>query len=188
MRVRSVSLPVAVLVVLGAAAVGAVGPARGTPTPAPTPAPTSAQRSARSPALIPAALAGALRPALACPADVGVVLESRATAPAALDESAVVVAGRCDAGAGNPPSGVFLVAADGGSPRVTQTLVPDSADLVLPTVSVSADAVTVLASGFSSVDVPRCCPDRAVVHRWLVRDGELAPAPEPTTTPAPATP
>lgn len=173
MRLRSASLPVAVLVVLGATAAGVMGPVRG---PSPGPPPPAALPS---PAVSPAELAGALRPALDCPADVGIVLESRAAAPAALDEPAVVVAGRCDAGAGNPPSGVFLVAAHGGAARVAETLVSDTADLVLPTVSVTPEAVTVVASGFSSADVPRCCPDRAVVRRWQVVDGALRPVPAP---------
>ncbi|MCU0264538.1 MAG: hypothetical protein MUC45_00250 [Actinomycetia bacterium] len=165
MSARSVSLPMAVAVVLAVAVVAMlVGPARGgTPEPAGRPTLSGAELSA------------VLAPALDCPDDLGVVVDAQEPAPRTLDDPALLVAARCDAGAGNPPSGVFLVRAGDAGAQLAATLVPDTLDLVLPHLAVTDDAVTVTADGFSAPDVPRCCPDRTVVRTWAVGDGTLEP-------------
>lgn len=169
MSARTVSLPVAVVLVAAAGAVGWVAPARGASRPATVAARTVAPLTADDVRTLLAA-------SLDCPADVGVVLDGTVAAPAAMaSPSAQVVTARCDAGAGNPPSGVYVVDRHAGLPRLVTTLVGADDDLVQPKVTLHGATVTVTALGFGSAGVARCCPDLTVVRTWQASRGALEP-------------
>ena len=94
-----------------------------------------------------------------------------------------LVAVRCDAGAGAPPSAVFAVAARPGGPEVLDELLSaDRGEVVKDLQAVGPNAV-VTTFGFGP-DAPRCCPDLEVTHtfRW---DGATFGAPTTASTPLP---
>ncbi|MEU6735363.1 hypothetical protein ABZ929_19540 [Streptomyces physcomitrii] len=88
-----------------------------------------------------------------------------------------VAAVRCDAGSGSPPDGVYVLtqpSGKGGKPRVVATLLDpkdreNAADL---TVRDGRVAATLL--GYSSPEVPSCCPDRKQKVSWHWQDGAFA--------------
>lgn len=163
--VRTVPLPLALLVVLAAGAAGVLSPVL---RDQPAPSPAAGSGSVGLPEL--------LGPALACPPDTAVVVEQTVPDPAPADGPGTrLVVGRCDAGAGNPPSGVFVVSQRPDGPRIDRVLVAPQADLVVPRLSVDGDRVQLSAGGFSGPDVPRCCPDRTVVRTWRTAEGALVP-------------
>ena len=79
-----------------------------------------------------------------------------------------VVLVRCNAGAGNPPVGLY--AFDGASsprqPRPMATLISPETDRIAPDFTVNGTTVTVDAYGYSSDSVPRCCPDQKFHLTW----------------------
>ncbi len=94
-----------------------------------------------------------------------------------------LVAVRCDAGAGAPPSAVFAVAARPGGPEVVdELLTPDRGEVVKDLQAVGANAV-VTTFGFGP-EAPRCCPDLEITHtfRW---DGAAFGEPTSRSTPLP---
>lgn len=94
-----------------------------------------------------------------------------------------LVAVRCDAGAGAPPSAVFAVAARPGGPEVLDELLgPEQGEVVKDLDAVGPNAV-VTTFGFGP-EAPRCCPDLEVQHtfRW---DGAAFGAPTTASTPLP---
>jgi hypothetical protein len=94
-------------------------------------------------------------------------------------EAAVVA--RCAAGAGSPPSALFVYTADfEGRPRILATLVRPEEDLLLTSVVIEDGLVVATGTGYSRQDVPRCCPDRTVRATWQWDGNRLAPAEPPT--------
>ena len=96
---------------------------------------------------------------------------------------AALIAVRCDAGAGAPPSAVFAVAARPGGPEVLDELLSsDQGEVVKDLQAVGPNAV-VTAFGFGP-QAPRCCPDLEVTHtfRW---DGATFGEPTTASTPLP---
>ncbi|MEW1718962.1 hypothetical protein [Streptomyces sp. NPDC093109] len=93
-------------------------------------------------------------------------------------ETVVVV--RCRAGAGTPPSGVYVLTGAGGEPRIVATLV-DPADRrsIAPGLAVRDRAVLATLLGYSGPDVPSCCPDEAERTSWTWRDGAFVRGPQP---------
>lgn len=81
-------------------------------------------------------------------------------------EAVVVV--RCAAGAGSPPSAVFVYGSVAGQaePQLLATLVRPDQNLLIDEAGASVEGITVGGYGYSSTDVPRCCPDREVDWRW----------------------
>ena len=78
-----------------------------------------------------------------------------------------LLAVRCDAGAGAPPSAVFAIAARPGGPEVVDELLePDEGEVVKDLQGTGPNAV-VTTFGFSP-KAPRCCPDLQISHtyRW----------------------
>ncbi|MFD9125748.1 hypothetical protein [Kitasatospora sp. NPDC059571] len=153
------------LVAAGCAAVvaGAVAadPAEGTPT--------AARPTAK--AVPPAAAAPdpgkAERPLDCGPFPVSVAL--RVTADLGTGTPATVVAAHCAAETGTPPDGVFVLTAGAdGRPQVAATLLDADKDrLTVTSLAVRSDGtVHALAKGYSSDDVPRCCPDRTLELNW----------------------
>lgn len=144
-------------------------------------------RAAESPpaAATPAAPAGAnprvdlarVRFPLAC-GQVGTVADRSVAADLTGDGLAeVVVAVRCDAGAGSPPHTVLLYAptSDPAAPRLLATLVPAAADVLVERLSTTGDQVTVRGRTYSSSDLPRCCPDTAFERRWRYDGTQVTP-------------
>ncbi|MFI9627863.1 hypothetical protein [Streptomyces sp. NPDC052042] len=89
----------------------------------------------------------------------------------------------CAAGSGTPPSGVYvLTQGSGAAPRVVATLVDPAQRMSVGDLEVRDGAVSATLFGYSSLDVPRCCPDERedVTWRWqggaFVRSARTAPA------------
>ncbi|MFD5637506.1 hypothetical protein ACFWJM_25655 [Streptomyces sp. NPDC127077] len=80
---------------------------------------------------------------------------------------------RCDAGSGTPPSGVYvLTQADGArEPRVVATLIDPKDRLSVTDFAVRDGAVTATLLGYSSADVPSCCPDLRENAKWQWKNG-----------------
>jgi hypothetical protein len=96
-----------------------------------------------------------------------------------------VVVLRCDAGAGSPPSAVFVY--DRGSLRTrpatpVATLLDAGEDVLLDDVAAREGEVTGEGYGYGAPDVPRCCPDRHDTYTWTWTGGgfERATSPVPT--------
>jgi hypothetical protein len=81
---------------------------------------------------------------------------------------ATVAAAHCAAGAGAAPDGVFVITAGpGGTPQVHDVLLDWHQDYTVTRLALRADGtVTAQARGYSSADVPRCCPDLTVELDW----------------------
>jgi hypothetical protein len=80
----------------------------------------------------------------------------------------------CDAGSGTPPSGVYVVTAAAGpdaEPRVVATLVDPADRQTVTDFAVHRATVTATLLGYSSADVPRCCPDERSTAQWQWRGG-----------------
>ncbi|WP_329548651.1 hypothetical protein OG548_36410 [Streptomyces sp. NBC_01356] len=80
---------------------------------------------------------------------------------------------RCDAGSGTPPNGVYVLtqAADEAKPRVVATLVDPKDRLSVTDFALSDGAVTATLLGYSSSDVPSCCPDVKDLAKWQWTNG-----------------
>ncbi|WRZ93902.1 hypothetical protein OHB54_35595 [Streptomyces sp. NBC_01007] len=80
---------------------------------------------------------------------------------------------RCDAGSGTPPNGVYvLTQAEGAKrPRVVATLVDPKDRLSVTDFAVRDGAVTATLLGYSSADVPSCCPDLKDSAKWQWKNG-----------------
>jgi hypothetical protein len=80
---------------------------------------------------------------------------------------ATVAAAHCLSPVGTPPDGLYLLKdGPGGRPRVADVLIGSSERLTVRSVDFRADGViTAAVDGYSSINVPRCCPD---LHESLV--------------------
>ncbi|GAA4665052.1 hypothetical protein GCM10023347_16490 [Streptomyces chumphonensis] len=81
---------------------------------------------------------------------------------------------RCATGAGTPPSGMFVLAhpADpGGAPRVAMTLVEPADQHSVDALTVRRGTIAATLRGYSTPEVPRCCPDRELDVRWRWQNG-----------------
>lgn len=79
----------------------------------------------------------------------------------------------CDAGSGTPPDGVYVLTQGGGAkkPRVVATLVDPKARQNVTDFAVRDGAVTATLLGYSSADVPSCCPDVKAEAKWQWKNG-----------------
>ncbi|MET9297612.1 hypothetical protein [Streptomyces sp. NPDC003077] len=87
-------------------------------------------------------------------------------------ETAAVV--RCPAGIGTPPSGVYVLARGSGPhapPRVVATLLAPSEDRSVTEFALRDRTLSATLLGYSSTDVPRCCPDVRERAKWRWHDG-----------------
>ncbi|MFI6643269.1 hypothetical protein [Streptomyces sp. NPDC050504] len=86
-----------------------------------------------------------------------------------------VVTARCEAGSGTPPTGVYVLTraknAEGAPSRVVATLVDPEDKLGVLDLAVRDGSVSATLLGYSSSDVPRCCPDRRDPAKWQWRGG-----------------
>ncbi|MFK4541935.1 hypothetical protein RKD29_001531 [Streptomyces tendae] len=79
----------------------------------------------------------------------------------------------CDAPMGTPPDGVYVVTRghDGGKPRVVATLVDPKERRTATELSVREGVVRATLLGYSSTDVPSCCPDVKDDVKWRWKNG-----------------
>ncbi|MFE6285229.1 hypothetical protein [Streptomyces sp. NPDC057877] len=79
----------------------------------------------------------------------------------------------CDAGMSTPPDGVYVLtrSADKAEPRVVATLVDPKDRVTVSDFTVRDGAVLATLHGYSSADVPTCCPDEHDDAKWQWRDG-----------------
>ncbi|MCI3275738.1 hypothetical protein [Streptomyces cylindrosporus] len=78
----------------------------------------------------------------------------------------------CDAPMGTPPDGVYvLTRASDGKARVVATLVDPKKGDTVSDFAVRDGAVVAKLLGYSSDDVPRCCPDVTDSAKWQWKNG-----------------
>jgi len=90
---------------------------------------------------------------------------------------------RCAAGIGTPPSGMYVLAhpeREGGRPRVAETLVDPEEGMAVQDLTVRGGTVFARLLGYSSDEVPRCCPDMARDVEWNWRGGKFVLRAAPT--------
>ncbi|MDT0322712.1 hypothetical protein [Streptomyces millisiae] len=170
------------LVTGGAALIEPAGATAPAAAPAPEPAAEEAEE-AEGTVEEPAAPAPAPDPEAAdYPVDCGplaVIVTDQAEVDVQADgrpETVAVV--RCDAGSGSPPNGVYLLTAPaetGAPPTVAGTLVDPTERMTVERLEVRGSDIAVRLLGYSSSDVPSCCPDLRRDLTWTWRDGRLEP-------------
>ncbi|MGW0835994.1 hypothetical protein [Streptomyces prunicolor] len=81
----------------------------------------------------------------------------------------------CDAGMGTPPDGVYVLTQGAGAakPRVVATLVAPKARETVTTFAVRDGAVLATLLGYSTADVPSCCPDVKETAKWQWQNGKF---------------
>ncbi|MEU4110627.1 hypothetical protein ACGFYT_24960 [Streptomyces sp. NPDC048208] len=74
----------------------------------------------------------------------------------------------CDAAMGTPPDAVYVLTrrTGDGKPRVVATLVQPADRLTVTDLRLGARTVTATLLGYSSDDVPSCCPDTREPAAW----------------------
>ncbi|MFG2192343.1 hypothetical protein [Streptomyces sp. NPDC048639] len=90
------------------------------------------------------------------------------------EETVAVV--RCKAGFGTPPNGIYVLAhpASGkGSPRIVETFLDPKEGMNVSDFAVRGRTVSATLLGYSSKDVPRCCPDQQRKVEWRWREGKF---------------
>ncbi|MCZ7461306.1 hypothetical protein [Streptomyces sp. WMMC940] len=85
-----------------------------------------------------------------------------------------VVAARCEAGSGTPPSGVYVLARSRtGEPRLVATLLEPARRQSVGELAVRDGVVTAALLGYSTPEVPRCCPDERETVKWRWSGGKF---------------
>ncbi|QYX81243.1 hypothetical protein [Streptomyces akebiae] len=105
---------------------------------------------------------------------VGVVVKKKGSADLDGDgrpETVAVV--HCDASMGTPPDGVYVLtrSTDAAQPRVVATLVNPKDRTTVSDFAVRDAAVTATLHGYSSAEVPNCCPDVTDPVKWQWKNG-----------------
>lgn len=78
----------------------------------------------------------------------------------------------CQAGSGTPPDGVYvLTQGSAAKPRVVATLIDPKDRFTVKDFAVRDGAVTATLLGYSSIDVPSCCPDVTDRAKWQWKNG-----------------
>jgi hypothetical protein len=79
----------------------------------------------------------------------------------------------CDAGISTPPDGIYVLTrgADDAPTRVVATLVEPKDRYTVKDFAVRDGAVTATLLGYSSDDVPTCCPDTEDRAKWRWENG-----------------
>ncbi|MFF3332052.1 hypothetical protein ACFYWX_21225 [Streptomyces sp. NPDC002888] len=138
---------------------------------------TAAQASGTEAKTAPAAAAPPSATGVDFPLDCGPVkalVQKKATGDLDGDgrpETVAVV--HCDAPMGTPPDGVYVLtqAEDAARPRVVATLVDPKDRQTVTTVAVRGGAVLASLLGYSTADVPSCCPDVKDSAKWQWKNG-----------------
>ncbi|MGX2998145.1 hypothetical protein JNUCC64_28425 [Streptomyces sp. JNUCC 64] len=86
-----------------------------------------------------------------------------------------VAVARCDTSMGTPPNGVYVITRAGAraTPRVIATLVRPADRLNVADLAVRGGSVVATLLGYSSPEVPNCCPDERRRTSWTWRDGRF---------------
>lgn len=87
-----------------------------------------------------------------------------------------VAAVRCEAGSGTPPHAVYVLTRDrtaAAAPRVVATLLDPAQRQNVTDLTVRDAVVTATLLGYSSPEVPRCCPDTTQLAKWLWTGGKF---------------
>ncbi|MCX4573899.1 hypothetical protein [Streptomyces sp. NBC_01571] len=141
------------------------------------PGPATAAQPGPGAKAAPAAIAPPDPAAVTFPLECGpaeVVVQKKASGDLDGDGSPETVAVvRCDAGSGTPPNGVYVLTQGGVAkkPRIVATLVDPKDRLSVTGFAVRDGAVTATLLGYSSADVPSCCPDVKDRAKWQWRNG-----------------
>lgn len=78
----------------------------------------------------------------------------------------------CAAGLGTPPSGVYvLTQGSGAAPRIVATLVDPVQGMSVGDFAVRDGVVSATLLGYSSPEVPSCCPDEQEKVTWQWQNG-----------------
>jgi hypothetical protein len=89
---------------------------------------------------------------------------------------------RCHSGTGTPPSGLYVLSADptaGAAPRIVETLVDPKEQRSFKDLKIDGRTVRATVLGYSTDDVPRCCPDQMRDYSWEWRSGTYYEIPGP---------
>ncbi|MEU9123743.1 hypothetical protein AB0C96_28430 [Streptomyces sp. NPDC048506] len=87
-----------------------------------------------------------------------------------------VAAVRCHSETGTPPSGVYVLAQPSdpkAAPRIVATLLAPAQRLTVQELGVEGRAVSAGVLGYSTLDVPRCCPDVHKSVKWQWQGGKF---------------
>ncbi|MCP3770552.1 MULTISPECIES: hypothetical protein [Streptomyces] len=136
----------------------------GAATAAQTPAPETKSAPARTAPPDPAAVEFPLE----C-GPVGVVVKKHVAGDLDGDgRPETVAAVHCDAAMGTPPDGMYVLTRAAGSdtPRLVATLVDPGDRTNVDGFAVRDGGITAALLGYSSTDVPRCCPDVRESVKW----------------------
>lgn len=81
----------------------------------------------------------------------------------------------CDSPMGTLPDGVYVLthAKETAAPRVVATLVDPKDSITVSDIAVRDGAVEAELLGYSSTDVPRCCPDVKKSAKWQWQNGSF---------------
>ena len=87
----------------------------------------------------------------------------------------------CDSPMGTPPDGVYVLTrtTQTAAPRIVATLVNPKDGITVSDIAVRDGAVVADLLGYSTEDVPRCCPDVKNSAKWQWKNGAFV-----RTTPA----
>ncbi|WP_405579747.1 hypothetical protein [Streptomyces sp. NBC_01092] len=79
----------------------------------------------------------------------------------------------CDSPMGTPPDGVYVLthAKASATPRLVATLVDPKDSITVSDIAVRDGGVEAELLGYSSADVPRCCPDVKDSAKWQWQNG-----------------
>ncbi|WP_415943194.1 hypothetical protein [Streptomyces sp. 067-1] len=142
-----------------------------------TAAQTAGQAAAAGPKSAPAPIAPPDPATVAFPLECGpveAVVQKKAAGDLDGDgrpETVAVV--HCDAPMGTPPDGVYVITRnhDDGKPRVVATLVDPEDRRTATELSVRDAVVRATLLGYSTPDVPSCCPDVTDDVKWQWKNG-----------------
>ncbi|MFG2530745.1 hypothetical protein [Streptomyces sp. NPDC048516] len=83
---------------------------------------------------------------------------------------------RCHSQTGTPPSGVYVLARPSGpkaAPRIVATLLAPARRRTVQTLTVKDGGISAALLGYSTLDVPRCCPDVHQSVKWQWKGGKF---------------
>jgi hypothetical protein len=84
------------------------------------------------------------------------------------DVRVAVLVVRCNPGAGTPPVAVYVYdhAASPTDPHLADTLVRDTDNWQAGVIKTHGATISLPVAGFSSINVPNCCPDVETTLTW----------------------
>ncbi|WP_043263631.1 hypothetical protein [Streptomyces sp. CT34] len=83
---------------------------------------------------------------------------------------------RCHTEAGTPPSGVYVLAQPSdpkAAPRIVATLLAPDRRLTVQDIGIQGREISTTLLGYSTLDVPRCCPDVHKSVKWQWQGGKF---------------